>query len=90
MGERIGFIGLGAMGRPMATRLIEAGYDRNVYARRAEAMQPLCSLGARFCISPQEVALHSDVVITMVTATADVEEVVFGGDGIVHGAARTR
>ena len=87
MGERIGFIGLGAMGRPMATRLIEAGYDLNVYARRAEAMQPLCSLGARFCISPREVALHSDVVITMVTATADVEEVVFGGDGIVHGAA---
>ena len=87
MGERVGFVGLGAMGRPLATRLLRAGYPVSVYARRAEAAQALTALGAQSCASPQAVAQRSDVVFTMVTATGDVEEVVLGSAGIVHGAA---
>jgi 2-hydroxy-3-oxopropionate reductase len=87
MVERVGFVGLGAMGRPLSIRLMQAGYSLSVYARRAEAAQALTALGAHACASPQEVASRSDIVFTMVTATSDVEEVVLGGRGIVQGAA---
>ena len=86
MPERVGFIGLGAMGASMATRLLRAGYPMSVYARRPEAAQPLVALGARAFASPQDVACNADVVFTMVTATADVEEVILGSHGIIHGA----
>ncbi|MCL4725132.1 MAG: NAD-binding protein, partial [Rhodocyclaceae bacterium] len=81
-----GFIGLGVMGRPMALHLLEAGHELSVYARRAEAAQPLVDAGAKACASPAGVAAASEVVFTMVTAGADVEQVALGEDGIVHGA----
>ena len=83
---KVGFIGLGAMGRPMALHLLEAGHELSVYARRAEAAQPLVDAGATRRATPAEVAAASDVVFTMVTTGADVEAVALGEGGIVHGA----
>ena len=82
----IGFVGLGTMGRPMATRLLTAGHAVTVWARRAEAMAPLVDAGAAAGASAAEVAAASDVVITMVTNTQAVEDVVLGERGIIHGA----
>lgn len=82
----LGFIGLGAMGAPMAGRLRAAGHPLAVYARRAAAAEPLVARGARACASAREVAAGSDIVFVMVTDTRDVEEVVLGDDGIAHGA----
>ena len=82
----VGFIGLGAMGRPMALNLMKGGHAMAVWARRAEALEPLLSAGARRCASPAEVAAHSDVVFTVVTTGADVEDVVLGDAGIIQGA----
>ena len=83
---RVGFIGLGAMGRPMALHLLKAGHALSVYARRAEAAQPLVEAGARRLATPAEVAAASEVVFTMVTTGADVEAVALGEGGIIHGA----
>lgn len=83
----IGFIGLGIMGRPMALNLIRAGYRLQVYARRPQAAQPLVDAGAKSFDSPQLAADQASLVITMVSDTADVEAVVFGPQGIIHGAA---
>lgn len=84
---RLGFIGLGAMGRPMAGHLLRGGHELAVYARRAEAAAPLVEAGARACGSPAELARHADVVFTMVTSNADVGEVALGERGIAQGAA---
>jgi 2-hydroxy-3-oxopropionate reductase len=86
MTERLGFIGLGAMGRPMAARLLQAGYAMRIYARRPETVAALQAAGACVCGSAQEVAQESDVMFVMVTTTADVEQVVTGTDGLLHGA----
>ncbi len=86
-GETVGFIGLGNMGRPMAGHLLDAGYRLRVHARRPEAMQPLVERGAVACGSPAEAARGASVVVTNVTATADVEQVLFGAGGVVEGAA---
>src|SRR5688572_3622054 len=82
----IGFIGLGTMGRPMARHLLDAGYPLGVYARRPEAAAPFASRGAVFYHTPAALAATCDVVITMVTATADVEEVLVGPNGVRDGA----
>ncbi len=82
----IGFIGLGVMGRPMALHLLEAGYPVSVYARRADAAAPLVAAGATRCAPPADLASRSNVVITMVTATSDVEEVLLGDHGVSSGA----
>lgn len=78
MTARIGFIGLGIMGRPMALNLLAAGHDLAVYARRPEALAPLTDAGARACPSPAAVAREADIVFTMLADTADVVEVVLG------------
>ena len=86
MTVRIGFIGLGIMGRPMGLNLIKATYPLSVYARRPDMMEALAHQGATACESPQEVASQSDVIITMVSDTPDVEHVILGEKGIIHGA----
>lgn len=86
MGERVGFIGLGIMGRPMALNLLKAGYPVAVHARRPEVMEPLESAGAEPCGSPAELAARSDLIFTMVSDTQDVEEVLFGPGGVIEGA----
>ena len=85
---KVGFIGLGIMGRPQALNLIKGGYSLAVYARRAESMQPLGQAGAALCASPQEVAAQSEITFVMVADTPDVEEVILGERGAIHGARR--
>jgi len=84
--RKIGFIGLGVMGKPMAMNLLKAGYPMIVWNRTRSKMNDLLALGAEGAESPREVAEKSDVVITMVTDSPDVEEVVLGPKGVIHGA----
>jgi 3-hydroxyisobutyrate dehydrogenase len=85
MDKRIGFIGLGIMGKPMARNLLKAGYTLTVYSRGLQAVEALAAEGARGAHSPQEVAEHSDVVITIVTDTPDVRQVILGENGALAG-----
>jgi 2-hydroxy-3-oxopropionate reductase len=87
MTEQIGFIGLGIMGKPMALNLCQAGYTLWVHARRPEMMIPLTTVGATACSSPQKVAEQANIIITMVSDTPDVEQVILGDHGIIHGAS---
>ena len=75
---KIGFIGLGIMGRPMALNLLKGGHQLSVWARRAESMQPLLDAGASGAVSPAEVARGQDLVISMVADAPDVAEVMRG------------
>lgn len=83
---RAGFVGLGAMGAPMARHILRAGHELRVFARKEHAMTQLTALGALPCASPAQLAAASDVVFTMVTDTAAVEAVTLGPGGIVEGA----
>ena len=83
----VGFIGIGAMGEPMALNLIKAGYQLTVYARRAEAAAALVKAGAALAATPAAVARASAMVVTMVTTAADCEQVTLGAQGIIEGAA---
>ncbi|HYA20603.1 MAG TPA: 2-hydroxy-3-oxopropionate reductase [Burkholderiales bacterium] len=85
---KVGFVGLGIMGKPMALNLTKGGHSLCVYARRAEAMKPLQDAGANPCSSPKEAAEKSEVTIVMVSDTSDVEEVVLGTNGLIHGGKR--
>jgi 3-hydroxyisobutyrate dehydrogenase-like beta-hydroxyacid dehydrogenase len=86
MNKKIAFIGLGTMGGHMVRHLIRAGHVLSVYARRADVMQPYISLGARAAISPAAAAREADFVFTNVTATADVEAVLLGKEGVIETA----
>jgi len=83
---RVGFIGLGLMGKPMAGHLLQAGHSLTVHNRSRTAVDELAALGARAASNPREVAASSDVVITMLPDSPDVELVVIGPDGILAGA----
>ncbi|WP_419037382.1 2-hydroxy-3-oxopropionate reductase [Enterocloster bolteae] len=84
---KIGFIGLGIMGRPMAKNLVKAGYDLMVYDLNEEAVADLVSCGARAADSSREASLEAEVVITMVPNSPQVREVVLGKDGMAEGAS---
>jgi len=84
--KKIGFIGLGVMGKPMAMNLLKVGYPMTVWNRTRSKMNDLLEAGAEGAESPKEVAEKSDVVITIVTDSPDVEEVVLGPQGVIHGA----
>ncbi|MBN1542756.1 NAD(P)-dependent oxidoreductase [candidate division KSB1 bacterium] len=83
--KRIGFIGLGIMGRPMCLNLIRAGFSLTIYNRTPGRMKSVVAAGAHAATSPSNVAEMSDVVITMVTDSPDVKEVVLGSEGVIHG-----
>lgn len=83
---KLGFIGLGAMGRPMALHLMRQGHEMGVWARRPETSAPLVDAGAQRFESPRALAARSEVVFTMVTTSSDVEQVVLGDDGVIEGA----
>ena len=83
---KLGFIGLGVMGRPMALNLMKHGHRLGVYARRPQSLEPLLASGAASYATPAELAAASEVVFTMVTHSGDVEEVVLGENGVIHGA----
>ena len=83
---RIAFIGLGIMGLPMAGHLLKAGFPLTVYNRTASRASDLVRAGARQAATPAEAAPGADFVISIVTDGPDVEQVLLGPDGAVHGA----
>jgi len=85
MDQRIGFIGLGIMGKPMARNLLKAGSSLTVYSRGRSTVEALMADGATGAGSPYEVAAQSDVVITIVTDTPDVQQVILGDNGALSG-----
>ena len=84
--ERVGFIGIGVMGRPMCLNLRKAGFPLTIYARRPEAAQQVVDAGATLAGSSREVATRSDIIITMLPDSPEVNEVVLGESGILVGA----
>lgn len=80
----VGFIGLGVMGRPMALHLQRAGHELFVWARRPASVE---GLPASLCASPAELGRRCEVVFTVVTSSADVENVCLGENGLVEGMA---
>jgi 2-hydroxy-3-oxopropionate reductase len=85
MAEKVGFIGLGIMGKPMARNLMDAGYELSVHNRSREPVDELAEDGAAAASSPKEVAENSDVIVTMLPDSPQVEEVVSGEDGVLEG-----
>ena len=85
---RIGFVGLGIMGKPMSKHLLQAGYDVVVHNRSREPVAELVDAGAREALSPKAVAENSAIVITMLPDSPDVEEVALGPGGIIEGVSR--
>ncbi len=83
--KKLGFIGLGNMGKGMALNLARAGYPLTVHDIRPEPVQELVQAGAKAAASPREVAENSEIVITMVTSSPHVEQIMFGPDGVLAG-----
>lgn len=86
MSEKLGFIGLGIMGLPMAINLRRGGFSVAAWNRSAIKGQALAELGGKICASPKEVAENADIIFTCVSDTPDVEHVIFGAGGIIEGA----
>ncbi len=84
--ERVGLIGLGAMGLPMARNILKAGFPLSVWARRPESAECICSEGASWAASPGDLAEASDIVVLMVTNSPDVEDLMVEG-GILAAAS---
>lgn len=80
---RVGFIGLGAQGGPMARRIIEAGYPTTLWARRPASVEPFLDTPAKVVESPAELAAASDLVCVCVVGDADVDEVTAGEQGLL-------
>jgi 2-hydroxy-3-oxopropionate reductase len=86
MADRVGFIGLGIMGKPMALNLRRAGHALVVHSRSRGPVEELVAAGAAEAASPSAVAQQSDVVITMLPDSPDVRQVVLGDGGVLEGA----
>ncbi|KIX12737.1 2-hydroxy-3-oxopropionate reductase [Dethiosulfatarculus sandiegensis] len=86
--EKIGFIGLGIMGKPMALNLMKAGYDLVVHNRSQGSVNELAEKGATPAASPKEVAEKSDIVISMLPDSPDVEKVCLGPGGVREGLSQ--
>ncbi len=86
MKKKIGFIGLGVMGKPMAKNLLKAGYQLIVYDIRPEPVKELVAADAQQATSSRNVAEKSEVIITMLPNSPEVKEVVLGKDGVLEGA----
>ncbi len=83
--KKIGFIGCGLMGKSMALNLVKAGYPVTVYDLKPEPVAELVAAGATTADSPRKVAEKSEVVITMLTSSPHVEQVMFGAEGVLEG-----
>lgn len=83
--KKIGFIGLGIMGKPMSKNLLKAGYPLTVHNRSPLPVNELTALGASKAESPKETAQKSDVIITMLPDSPDVEKVILGENGVLEG-----
>jgi 3-hydroxyisobutyrate dehydrogenase len=86
MSERIGFIGLGIMGRGMARNLLKAGFPLHVWNRTTSRVEELVADGAKGADNPSELAATSDIIISCVSDTPDVEQVLLGESGVLEGA----
>jgi 3-hydroxyisobutyrate dehydrogenase len=82
--KKIGFIGLGIMGKPMSLNLLKAGFDVTVYNRTESKTADAVSQGAKKAESPAEAAADSTVIITIVSDTPDVESVILGKNGVIE------
>ena len=85
---KIGFVGLGLMGRPMALNLARAGHELHLWARRPASLEPFAEVHAHAHISAAEVARHARIVFTMVADAPDVAQVTLGEGGIAEGAKK--
>ncbi|MDP6038134.1 MAG: NAD(P)-dependent oxidoreductase [Candidatus Latescibacteria bacterium] len=85
--EKIGFVGLGIMGKPMCRNLLKAGFDVTFYARRDAVADEMKAAGATFAPSSQAVAEAVGIIITIVTADPEVREVILGEQGVLAGAS---
>ena len=81
----LGFIGLGIMGKPMASHLVKAGHTVHVCDLVEESVKHLCSLGGKACSCCREIAQKSDIIFIMVPDTPDVEAALFGAEGVAEG-----
>ncbi|MBL8434311.1 MAG: NAD(P)-dependent oxidoreductase [Zoogloea sp.] len=84
---KVGFVGLGVMGLPMARHLMAAGHTLAVWARRPAAAEALLAEGATWCATPAALAAQCEVVISIITASADVEQLALGPAGLIEGFA---
>lgn len=84
--EKIGFVGLGIMGKPMALNIIKAGYDLTFYARKQDVIDEVSAAGGHSVDSSKAVAEAADIIATCVTADPQVGEVILGDDGVLEGA----
>ncbi len=84
---RVGFIGLGSQGGPMARRIVEGGFDLTLWARRAASLEPYADTAAKVAGSPAELGAASDLVCLCVVGDDDVREVLSGADGVLAGMA---
>ena len=87
MAERIGFVGLGIMGKPMARNLMAAGYELTVYDIVGEPVEELATEGASAAFSPREATVNNVRTITMLPDSADSERAILGPDGVLEGAS---
>src|SRR5260370_35254425 len=87
---QVGFIGIGVMGRPMTLNLLKAEHNVTIYARHPEKpeVQEVLNAGAKLAPSPRAVAMASEIVITMLPNSPQVEEVVTGPNGLLEGARK--
>jgi 3-hydroxyisobutyrate dehydrogenase-like beta-hydroxyacid dehydrogenase len=85
---RVGFIGVGSQGGPMARRIVEDGFPLTLWARRAESLEPYADTDAAIAATPAELGAASDIVGICVVADADVEDVILRDDGVLAGMAR--
>ena len=85
---KIGFIGLGIMGKPMAKNLLKAGYELVVYDVVAAPVDEVVEAGAKAGSSPKDVAAQADVIITMLPNSPHVKEAVLGKDGVIEGVRK--
>ena len=83
---KVGFIGMGIMGRGMAGNLLRAGFPLCIWNRTRSRMEELVKAGAHAGNSPADVASHSEIIITCVSDSADVREVILGAEGVIQGA----
>lgn len=83
---KVGLIGTGIMGEPMARNLLRAGFELNVYSRTKSKAGRLLEEGARWCASSAELAASVDVVVSVVSDSPDVESVYLGADGVLESA----
>lgn len=84
---RVGFIGLGSQGAPMARRIVEAGHPTTLWARRPESVEPFADTAATVAATPAELAAASDLVCLCVVGDDDVQDVVTRDDGVLAGLA---